>query len=44
MFPDSFICESSKPKFAHELRVRLFWVKMISGNHFPPNPGVWQRR
>ena len=23
------------------LRVRLFWVKMISGNHFPPNPHVW---
>ena len=22
-------------------RVRLFWVKMISGNHFHPNPYVW---
>ena len=21
--------------------MRLFWVKMISGNHFPPNPHVW---
>ena len=26
------------------LRVRLFWVKMISGNHFPPNPHVWLQR
>ena len=26
------------------IRVRLFWGKMISGNHFPPNPGVWQQR
>ena len=26
------------------LRVRLFWVKMISGNHFPPNPHVWLSR
>ena len=25
-------------------RVRLFWVKMISGNHFPPNPHVWLQR
>ena len=23
------------------LRVRLFWVKMISGNHFHPFPHVW---
>ena len=23
------------------IRVRLFWVKMISGNHFFPNPHVW---
>ena len=26
------------------IRVRLFWVKMISGNHFPPNPHVWLSR
>ena len=26
------------------LRVRLFWGKMISGNHFPPNPRVWQQQ
>ena len=26
------------------LRVRLFWVKMISGNHFHPNPHVWLQR
>ena len=25
-------------------RVRLFWVKMILGNHFPPNPHVWLQR
>ena len=25
-------------------RVRLFWVKMILGNHFPPNPPVWLQR
>ena len=25
-------------------RVRLFWGKMISGNHFPSNPRVWQQR
>ena len=25
-------------------RVRLFWMKMISGNHFPPNPHVWLQR
>ena len=25
-------------------RVRLFWVKMISGNHFPPNQHVWLQR
>ena len=24
-----------------QFRVCLFWVKMISGNHFPPNPHVW---
>ena len=24
------------------LRVCLYWGKMISGNHFPPNRGVWQ--
>ena len=24
--------------------MRLFWVKMISGNHFPTNPHVWQQR
>ena len=23
------------------LRLRLFWVKMISGNHFHPFPHVW---
>ena len=35
-----------KPKLAPKkwLRVRLFWVKMISGNHFPPNPHVWLSR
>ena len=27
-----------------KLRVRLFWVKMISGNHFHPNPHVWLQR
>ena len=27
-----------------QLRVRLFQGKMISGNHFPPNPRVWQQR
>ena len=26
-----------------KFRVRLFWEKMISGNHFPPNPRVWQQ-
>ena len=26
------------------LRVRLFWVKMISGNHFHPFPHVWLQR
>lgn len=26
------------------LRVHLFWGKMISANHFPPNPRVWQQR
>ena len=26
------------------LRVRLFWGKMISANHFPPNLRVWQQR
>ena len=26
------------------IRVRLFWVKMISENHFPPNPHVWLQR
>ena len=26
------------------LRVRLFWVKMISGNHFHPFPHVWLSR
>ena len=26
------------------LRVRLFWVKIILGNHFPPNPHVWLQR
>ena len=25
-------------------RVRLFWVKMISGNHFHPNSHVWLQR
>ena len=25
----------------YALRVRLFWVKMISGNHFHPFPHVW---
>ena len=25
-------------------RVRLFWVKMISGNHFHPFPHVWLQR
>ena len=24
--------------------MRLFWVKMISGNHFPPNLHVWLQR
>ena len=23
-----------------KLRVRLFWVKMVLGNHFPPDPRV----
>ena len=27
-----------------KFRVRLFWEKMISGNHFPPNPHVWLQR
>ena len=26
------------------LRLRLFWVKMISGNHFHPFPHVWLQR
>ena len=26
------------------LRVRLFWVNMISGNHFHPFPHVWLSR
>ena len=26
------------------VRVRLFWVKMISGNHFHPFPHVWLSR
>ena len=27
-----------------QLRLRLFWVKMISGNHFHPSPHVWLQR
>ena len=26
------------------LKVHLFWLQMVSGNHFPPNPRVWQQR
>ena len=34
-----------KPKSGSVLlRVRLFWVKMISGNHFHPFPHVWLSR
>ena len=28
-------------KISIGLRLRLFWVKMISGNHFHPFPRVW---
>ena len=31
-------------KYFCALRVRLFWVKMISGNHFHPFPHVWLSR
>ena len=27
-----------------KLGLRLFWVKMISGNHFNPSPHVWLQR
>jgi len=42
MVPSSVKRHLMNPK--QKLRVRLFWGKMISGNHFPLNPCVWQQR
>ena len=49
--PSSFSQQPTSPSlFSFQLtgkptlRVRLFWVKMISGNYFPPNPHVWLQR
>ena len=40
----SFIAKGTVKKEVCCFRVRLFWVKMILGNHFPPNPHVWLQR
>ena len=36
--------KKERRKWSKRLRVRLFWVKMISGNHFHPFPHVWLSR